>query len=65
MPRIEVQPPRSARSRIEKRCRRCEPLSGVAKVPAVSVSDAVRCDDCGAPVWPGDRFWGVVIDAID
>ena len=62
MPKIEQKPRLHAASRIEKRCRRCEPLTGVAKVPAVSVSDGVRCDACGAPVWSGDRFWAVVID---
>lgn len=64
MPTIELTPRLRAASRIEKRCRRCEPATGVAKVPAVSVSDGVRCDECGAPVWSGDRFWAVVIDDV-
>lgn len=64
MPKIELQPRLGVASRIEKRCSRCEPLTGVPKVPAVSVSDGVRCDACRAPVWSGERFWAVVIDEL-
>lgn len=48
-------------ARIERRCDRCEPPANVAKVRAVSVSDACRCDECRRPLWEGDHHWAVIL----
>lgn len=53
--------------RVEKNCDLCAPPDRHAKVRAVSVADATRCDRCSRPLWSGESFWAVFLplDATD
>jgi hypothetical protein len=62
MPTHHAHPNQSSKARIEKRCTDCVTPPWLAKVPALSVSDTVRCDRCAAPLPQGAEFWAVVID---